>query len=172
MTVSVTTVINGLSSLLGRLTALPTKIGTQVSSIVILGLLKGYSWENIKRLIQQFNCESGNGLDYKFLDHNNGWGMMVPSWSPYATGSVGIEGQAVYPNVFAATLDRFTWDKRNGIRGTEIDYMSKVQQAGYNGSSTYPQTVAMYQSYRNQAFLVALATPALLIGIIYLISKF
>ena len=172
MTVSVTTAINALARFFGSLAfGLHPKAQTQVASIVMLGLVKGYTWENIKRLIQQFNCETGNGTDYKFLEHNNGWGMMEPSWSTYTIGSVGVEGQGIYPNIFAATLDRFKWDKRNGIGGHEIDYMAKVQQAGYNPSSNYPAVVANYEDHGNQALTIALAIPTLIIGTLYIIKN-
>ena len=172
MTVNGTKVLNAITKLFGiAAVGLPTKVKNQVGAIVLLGLLKGYDWQNILNLIKQFNCESGNGKDYKFVEYNNGWGMMKPTWSSYVIGSVGIEGQGIYPNIFASTLDRFTWDKRNGLTGREIDYLGKVQQKGYNSSTNYHAVVASYNSHSSEALATALVIPALLIGGLYSISK-
>ena len=144
---------------------LPLKVGHQVATIVYIGLSQGYSWANILHLIQQFNNETAYGVDYKFLEGNNGWGMMLPTWSVYAIASQGTEGQAVYRNIYEATLDRFEWDSRNGINGRESNYLDHVQHNGYNPSLVYPSVVKTFDDYKNQALSTLIAIPAVLFGV-------
>lgn len=169
MTVKGTTATGVLLRLvigLGRLGTinLNRKVGIQVATITFLGISRGYAWRNILNLVKQFNCETGNGADYKFQQHNNGWGMMLPSWSVRAVGSVGIEGQAKYPTILDATLDRFDWDARRGITGREQNYLAVVQGKGYNPSTNYPSVVSGYNPLESSVFWTAISYPVAIVG--------
>ena len=151
---------------LGRLGTinLDPKVGTQVATIVVLGISRGYSWANIQNLVKQFNCETGNGADYKFQQHHNGWGMMLPSWSQRATGAVGLEGQAIYPTILDGTLDRLDWDARRGISGQEKNYLAVVQQRGYNPSTNYPSVVSGYSPMESSILWTVISYPLAIMG--------
>ena len=138
-----------------------------VASVTVNGLLRGYSLSNVYNLIRQFNNETGNGQDYKFVTHCNAFGMRLPSWSTRAVGSIGLEGQAIYKTVNDSVLDRLDWDKRNGITGREVEYLAKVQDAGYNPNPLYPVVVGAYNSLSAHVIRVIAALPLAAIMVIY-----
>lgn len=150
---------------------LPRKNGVQIANIVYIGIGNLYTFTNILNLVRQFNNETAYGADYKFRDGNNPFGMNLPSWSQYAIGTIGGVGTAEYTSTYLATLDRFTWDKRNGITGRENNYLQVVQEAGYNPSLAYPEVVSGYDAEETQVLSVMLIIPAITIGIYALIRS-
>lgn len=151
---------------------LSSRTAELVASVTVNGLLRGYSLSNVYNLIRQFNNETGNGQDYKFTQHCNPFGMQRPTWSVRAIGSVGLEGQAIYKTVNDAVLDRLDWDKRNGITGKEVEYLAKVQDAGYNPNPLYPVVVGAYDSLSSHVVRVITALPVAAILVVYLLRNF
>lgn len=138
-----------------------------VASVTINAVARGYSLANVFNLIRQSNNETGNGNDYKFTVHNNAWGMMRPSWSTRAIGSIGTEGQAIYKNVNDGTLDRLDWDRRNGITGREVEYLAMVQDKGYNPNPMYPVHVGNFDPLRASVIRVLVALPLAFVVVLY-----
>ena len=157
-------------TLITRLLISPLSKSNQLQAATTLyGICKGYSLSNIQALIKQSALETGYWNDYKFQQHNNAFGMLEPSWSPYTTGSVGTEGQGIYENVVHCVLDRLTWDKRNGINPRSRTYLTDVQQAGYNGSSSYPAHIQAFEPQMLGYWYALALLPTALTGILYLI---
>jgi hypothetical protein len=168
MVKGIVVIINLLSKPVGWIAG---KRVEQYAVNALYGITYNYSWSNILRLNKQFNCETGNGTDYKFLEHNNAWGMMVPSWSEYQQGAIGTEGQAIYRNLSEATYDRFHWDSRNGITGREENYLQAVQALGYNPSEMYSELVEGYENGSYSTVLVLAGIPAIIIGTLFIFKN-
>ena len=137
------------------------------ASVTLFGLCKGYSLTNVRRLIKQSALETGYWNDYKFLEHNNPFGMLQPSWSQYATGAVGTEGQGVYGNIHQAVIDRYTWDKRNGINPRSKTYLEDVQKAGYNASASYATHVDAFTPDFSGYWFALVLLPTSFVGALY-----
>jgi hypothetical protein len=161
-----------IQALAAGIAALPTetipyKNRRVVVEIALLGFVKGYTLKNIRELIQQFNNETGNGKDYKFIEGNAVFGMNVPSWSVRTLGSIGTVGTARYASTMDCLLDRLEWDKRRGISPDEDNYLERVQQRNYNPSTNYPTVVRKYNDHYTTVVVAFIVLPVAVVGTVY-----
>ena len=148
-------------------------IGARVTlATVLIGLKRGYSWNNILLLLKQSALETGYWQSNFMVNHSNPFGMHYPNVRPTtAQGSVQGDGGyvATYSDDYDGVLDRFLWDEYNSINGKSKTYLDDIQNKSYNPDPDYPNKVLSIPD--NNYALSTVILVVVIVAFIYLLFK-
>ena len=142
------------------------------AQILLRGLLKGYSLNNIEWLYRQFNNESNFGRSRLYLENKNPFGMSAvwtrPSTQINFTNLSDGNTNGIYKSVGQAVKDRFLWDKWHNISPNSQNYAKEVSKT-YHPSPTYNQIISATNNkgFRTDLLLLLLPFPILTLIYIY-----
>lgn len=116
----------------------------KIPTLLLQGLLKGYSLKNLKWILNQAHLETGHFTSRIFRELNSPFGMSCVR--SRKTTQIGCENLSdgntagVYSSRWSAINDRFLWDEEFGINPRSNNYAKEVSKS-YHPSSTYEQSV-------------------------------
>jgi hypothetical protein len=140
--------------------SLPLKYAQACVYTYILGVYRGYSFENITFMINQITHETGHGLSNAIESYNNTNGMNCVSTRPTTQTSCteNAESLGIYSDIYDSVIDRFMWDDYWGFDTlrTNDSYIEAAANR-YHTSSSYSSIVSsLGTSVPNASRLVSL----------------
>lgn len=136
------------------------------SEILALGLLKGYSFSNIKFLIRQFRLETAHGTSNVYESFYNAFGMGCVQVRQHLQSGCYVapngENIGIYKNVSDSIACRFLWDDYFGFDTDKHTLMYSPNVASkYHESPDYLRRVDAVRitNWNATLFLTMLSLP-------------
>lgn len=120
------------------------KSSNQIPTLLLQGILKGYTLRNLKWILNQAHLETGHFQSRIFLENNSPFGMSCVV--KRQTTQVACENlpdgntSGIYKSHWSAIKDRFLWDEEFGISPDSQTYSQDVSER-YHPDSTYEARV-------------------------------